>query len=113
MNKLHTILPAYAVAGGDRFFEGTKFTGTDFIQIQAYHTTLSKTDNKIRLQESTDGIGYEDSKDSNGNYIEMTLDQASTRMMKFTEFNSNYYRCRFIEGTSGTGTISSINFITT
>jgi hypothetical protein len=112
MNTKKTILPGYSVAGGDTVFEGLKFTGTDFILIQVYHTTLNKTDHKIRLQESTDGVGYEDSEDENGNNIEMTLDQATTAMMKFTNFNTNYYRVRFIEGTTGTGTISKINFIT-
>ena len=112
MKTIESIFPAYSVAGGDKNFETIAYKGSNFLGVQIFYTSFSKGDNKIRLQESIDGAQYVDSKDANGNYIEIILATANASdMIKVDDFHAEYVRARFIEGTSGTGTISKINFL--
>ena len=73
MKTTKTISPAYAVAGGDTVFEGFKFIGDNFLELQITFASLNKDDHKIRIQESADGINYTDSKDGSGNYLDIVL----------------------------------------
>lgn len=112
MKTTRTILPVYSVAGGDTNFEGLRFEGTNFLEVQIFFASLNKDDHKIRIQESTDGSDYVDSKDSAGNFLEITLLSSLTSdIIKVDDFNADYIRARFIEGTTGTGTITKINFL--
>lgn len=113
MKVRKSISPAYSVTGGDKIFEGLPFEGSSFLELQIFYTGFNKEDNKIRLQESLDnGNNYVDSKDSEGNFIEITLASANVSdVIKVNSFNGDWIRARFIEGTTGVGTISKINFI--
>ena len=74
--------------------------------------SLNQNDHKIRIQESLDGANYTDSKDNQGNFLEITLDSSLTGdIIKVDDFNADYIRARFIEGTTGTGTISTLNYL--
>lgn len=112
MKTKKTINPDYSVAGGNTNFEGLKFIGSSFLELQIIYTTLNKDDHKIRIQESTDGQNYTDSKDNQGNFLELTLSTSVLNdIIKVDDFNADYIRARFIEGTTGTGTISILNFL--
>lgn len=112
MKTTKTISPAYSVAGGDTVFEGFKFSGDNFLELQITFASLDETDHKIRIQESADGVNYTDSKDSSGNYIDIVLlSTLVSDIIKVNDFNAYYVRARFIEGTTGTGTISTLKFI--
>lgn len=106
------ISPAYSVAGGSTNFSAVQYDGNGFLGIQIFYTGFNKNDNKIRLQESIDGDQYVDSVDENGNNIEVTLSSSvTTDMINVSNFNADFIRVRFIEGTAGVGTISSIKFL--
>ncbi len=112
MKTKKTISPTYSVAGGDTVFEGLRFKGNNFLELQIIYTTLNQGDHKIRIQESTNGENYTDSKDSQGNLLEITLSTSVLNdIIKVDNFNADYIRARFIEGTTGTGTISTLNFL--
>jgi hypothetical protein len=112
MKTKKTISPAYSVAGGDQVFEGLRFKGNNFLELQIIYTTLDEGDHKIRIQEGTNGQNYTDSKDNQGNFLEITLSTSVLNdIIKVDNFNADYIRARFIEGTTGTGTISTLNFL--
>ncbi len=112
MKTTKTIPTAYSVAGGDTNFEGLRFKGINFLEVQIIFASLNQSDHKIRIQESTDGVEYTDSKDANGDFLEITLSGSLTNdIIKVDDFNADYIRARFIEGTTGTGTITQINFL--
>lgn len=103
----------YDVSGGDAEFEGVVSSGKDYISFQIFYSNLNQADHTIRIQECLDGVNYVDSVDAAGDYIEIVLDNTLTNdIIKIVNFNTNNFRCRFIEGTSGTGTIDRIKVMT-
>jgi len=101
--------PNYDVSGGDTFFEGQVFSGTKFLEVQLFYSSLSQADSKLRLQECLDGVNYIDSVDSSNSPIEITIDNTlTTDIVKVNEYNTAKFRFRFVEGTAGTGTIDKL-----
>lgn len=105
--------PAYDVSGGDENFENFVYEGNGDIICQFYFTSLNKADHKIRLQESLDNVNFIDTKDSSGNVVEMIINNSLTNdILRYTEeFNSNFARFQFIEGTAGTGIIDKLKIL--
>lgn len=113
MKELKVLNPAYDVSGGDHAFESDTFNGEYIIGVQYFYTSLNQADHKIRLQESFDGVNYVDSVDSSGSTIEMTIDNSlSVDILKAYDFSTRFYRFKFIEGTTGTGTIDTLKIFT-
>ena len=112
MKTIKTITPAYDVSGGDKSFDGVPYVGSENLSVQVFYTGFNKNDNKIRLQESIGGDEYVDSVDENEAYIEVTLASTLTsEMINVSGFRADFIRVRFVEGTSGIGTISQFNFL--
>lgn len=103
----------YDVSGGDAEFDSTLSHGRDYVSFQIFYSNLNQADHKTRIMESLNGVDFIDSVDAGGNAIEIILDNSRTSdILKIVNFNTNYFKVRFIEGTPGTGTIDNIKIMT-
>lgn len=112
MKNYKTLTPAYDVSGGDKDFDSIAFEGKEFLEVQFFFSDLDESDHKLRLQESLDGNNFVDSKDSDGNTIEIVIDNAlEFDILKVLSFNTVHFRFQFIKGTTGTGTIDKLKIM--
>lgn len=103
----------YDVTGGTTEFGRLPHEGEGImLELQIFYTDLSQNDNKIVLQDSLDGINWHDAEDSSGTVMDVILLKAAkTAMLRIVGFSSKYIRAKFLEGTTGTGTIDKIMYM--
>ena len=103
----------YDVSGGSVDFEKMVFEGSEFLGVQINYTSLNQSDSKIRLQESIDGLNFVDSIDGSGSLIEITLNNTiNSDIINVSNFNTLFFRLKFIQGTTTAGTIDSFHILT-
>lgn len=104
----------YDLSGGAKSFDKIAVPQGENVTIQVTYSDVDQADMKLKVEQSLDGLNFDDISDANGDPLEITVDNTNASLtLSAVDLNTSWVRLTISDiGTVSTGTIDSINYLT-